>query len=483
MSLGVSALAAEQAEPPAVGLLNRVVAAAERGDCNAVLPLVAKLKTMREFADVPALRLVTLHLSASCLHELKQPSAAYDDALAGSTLPDSDDYLWRLRLYYEVERKDWPAVVATIEALSNGRGATLNALPISNLYTIDTQLKRAKLAALRQRLLTVLAADSYWPDEPGATNEGFRYRNALALQEAGDTKAALDLVRGLTSPSLVVGLTLDPRFRAAFPAEYDIRATVERDLAAQRTAADRHPDAIGPLVRVADDLRLLGRPREALATLDTIRAKVMGNAPLVDRDEQAIWWWDQIARAHHADGDAPAAIAALRSGRALSEHGSTNVSLTINLANTQLVTGDPAAALATLAGFKTDDGSASPYGVMQMISVRGCARVRTGDQSGADTDLAYARAHEDDDPATATALLLCRGDQEGAAASLVARLANPERRARALEELSTFDEPSTRLPPDPIRAAWTAVGQRPDVQAAAEKAGGVRRFAIQRSGF
>ena len=63
--------------------------------------------------------------------------------------------------------------------------------------------------------------------------------------------------------------------------------------------------------------------------------------------------------------------------------------------------------------------AASPYGLMQIRSIRGCAYAALGELDKARADLAYAIAHEKDDPATVTALDLCVGDEEGAAASYI----------------------------------------------------------------
>ena len=238
------------------------------------------------------------------------------------------------------------------------------------------------------------------------------------------------------------------------------------------------------MIDVAEHQRLLGRPQDALATLRALEPAIKGDTPLSDRDDNVIWWWDQMSRAHFAAGDVPAAIAALRTASAIKEGNAVNVSQTINLANLQLTTGDPAGAMATLKPLDgAGDGTASPYGVMQVVGVRGCASHRLGQQAVADADLAYARSHSSDAPSTFTMLQLCRGDLDGAAASMIARLENKDQRHGALEELSTFDAPPNTLPRDPVDLALATLRTRPDVKAAAQKAGGTRHFNIQMSGF
>lgn len=463
--------------------LAKAVAALEREDCTAVLASTARLKKMPDFARLSEHRLVTLQMSAVCHDHLADKDAAYADARLATAMDGSIDQVWLLRLDGELRAKDWPALVTTTEAIAKDRPLLLNGLSLAWLNHIDIQLRSAGQEELRRRYLAVLADSAYWPDEPGGSNEGFRQRYALLLADAGEHEKAFELARLLTNPYLLISLSLDPRFRPALGDTPDVRAATERHLAHARTQVDRFPHAIRPVIDVADDLRLLGRPKEALAVLQSIEPAVTGDASLQDRDDQAIWWWDAMSRAHHAAGNQDAALAALRTGSAMKEGNGPNVSLTINLANLQLVSGDPAGAIRTLEAADAPGWDASPYGTMQVVTVRGCANFRQKATANADKDFAYAREHQGDAADAVTDLYLCRGDMDGAAASMIARLKNKDQRLQALQDLSTFEAPPNALPRDPMVKAMEALRQRPDVQAAAQQAGGTRHFNIQRPGF
>ena len=77
-------------------------------------------------------------------------------------------------------------------------------------------------------------------------------------------------------------------------------------------------------------------------------------------------------------------------------------------------------------------------------------------------------------------LYLCLGDMDGAAAAFIRRLEDPDRRADALLQLSDYDDPPVKRPPHPVHSRLEALKSREDVKAAIEKAGGIRRFRLQR---
>lgn len=458
--------------------------AAGRGDCPAAIKPTAKVIAGKTFADLPPdLRLAALQVAAICSTTLNRADDGYRYALAATAFEDSDDLLWRIRLAHELDGSRFDAAVATVERMANGRGAALGDIPVQWFGRISLELRRRKEMALRRRLLAVVGTDLYQPTTPGEWADPLRAHYAEVLHDAGESAASDATIRQVTMPSTVVDLSLDPGFRHVFSATPDIRALAERALARMRDAAAAHPDALLPLIEQATYLRALGRPKEAITALETMRIAVEGTDELLDRDEQALWWWDQLSRAHQMLGDYPAAIAALRRGSTLEENGSANVSQSINLAQIQLEAGRLEESLATLKAFEGTGANTSPYGVMQVVFTRGCALTRLGRIEQAKADLDYARAHAEDAPGALVSLLLCAGDGDGAAAAMIKRLGDPDQRVTALRELSTFEPPVTPPPADPVIAGLAALKARADVQEAAGRAGGTRRFNVQETYF
>jgi len=129
------------------------------------------------------------------------------------------------------------------------------------------------------------------------------------------------------------------------------------------------------------------------------------------------------------------------------------------------------------------DPEASPYGLMQIRIVRGCAQAALGQFEKARVDLDFAVAHPLDDPAAIAALKLCIGDENGAAASYVVRLGNPDTRRIAILELAEYDARDRRAPVGPFDPALDRLRKRPDVIAAMRAAGGPVRIHLRRDPF
>ncbi|HEX6374101.1 MAG TPA: hypothetical protein VFZ91_00100 [Allosphingosinicella sp.] len=460
--------------------VRQMEAADERKDCKTILELgVPLVEAKAESGLTGEAEAYAYELVVSCEYRAKAHAAAYAHALKGTKLEHSTDYLWQMRLVLELlaERRD--AAVATIEAMTQGRGAALNSAPIQLYSRLERELREKGLTALRRRLLKVLASDVYAPEAYYGPTDYYAYLYAGLLADEGETAAARAMLARLETPTSLSSAMLDPRLRGLLAGEPDIRAAAERALAGHREAMARHPDRLEPLTLAAADLRQLGRPAEAVQLLETATARIADSIGFADLDEQLNWWWDALGRSHAALGHYEPMVDSFRKGAAAGEGGEPNVSQVINLASTQVSFGRGDEALKTLAVFEDPKRALSPYGAMEMRYARGCAHAVAGRPETAAADLAFARAHEKDHPEALADLLLCLGDMDGAAAAFIRRLDDPERRIAALLQLSDYDPPPVPLPTDPVASRLPALKQRPDVRAAIERAGGIRRFRVQ----
>jgi tetratricopeptide (TPR) repeat protein len=431
-------------------------------------------------SGVPAeIEAMLYEIVVSCEWRQDAKGAAHAHALKGTALEGGSDSLWRMRFGLELDMNRPDAVVTTVEAMTGGRGAALNAIPVSSMWQASLQLKDLGKADLRARLLQLLAGDGYAPDELLGSNEAFRYDYAELLADSGKAEASRPIIAGLQSASLLAQASVDPRFRAFLPAEVDFRAVAEAELARDKDIMSFHPDRLYALVVVARDLRRLGRPQEAVDLLLAAAPKVADAETFKDLVDTRNWYWDSLARSYHMLGQYDALVEAFRKGAGAGEGGSPNVSQVINLAEAQNSFGHGDEALRTLAVF-SDGRKSSPFGEMEMRFARGCAHAVAGHPEAAAEDLAFARAHEKDHPEALADMLVCLGDLDGAAAAFIRRLDDPERRAGALLQLSDYDDPVVALPPDPLHSRLAALKARADVKGAIERAGGARRFRLQR---
>ncbi len=474
---------ADRKQEAALAKLQAAASAAEAGDCRKTAKLAGEVIDKDASVLPPNLRAAGYTMAASCEVALGDQANAYRHAVSGTALIESPDELWHLRLSFELEGRRYGDAVTTVEVMMQGRGAALNSVPEQWFYQMDNALKADGPKPLRRRLLAVLASGSYIPDTPAASVDPFRIRYARLLDEAGDAAAAKHTIEQIEDPSTLLDASLDPRLRKFVPADLDLRRQVELKLAELRTVMQLRSEFLGPLIYAATYLRVLGRPAEALALLDSVKSKTADPKAFIDRDKQLPWWWDARARAYTMLGRYDDEVAAYRSGAGVNENGGVNVSQTVNLAQTQVEIGRPADALDTLKVFDDAAPNASPFGIMQIRFTRACARMLLGKLAEADQDVQFVRDHEKDAPQTVTETLLCIGDLDGAAASLVRHLDDPEERASALRYVSEFDVPPVTPPPSPIVVNLPKIKARADVKAAIVRAGGARQFNIQQVSF
>jgi tetratricopeptide (TPR) repeat protein len=464
--------------------LQTLAVASDRGDCATVLRDGVPLMDAAGGTGLPdEAEAIGYDIVALCEEGSGKGEAAYAHALRGTKLEHSSDTLWHLRLFHEMHDDRAEAAVATIEAMSQGRGAALNSAPLPWMGQIDRALKEPGKEAVRRRFLKVLGSDSYAPDDAFGSNDWFRIPYAVLLAGEGNGEGARAVLSKLKTPTGLAEASLDPRLRAVMPPAVDMRAAAEAELASHKDAMQLHPDRLAAVVQAAGDLRQLGRDQESVTLLNSVAAKLNDPEAFSDRDEQMSWWWDSLGRAYTTLGRYDEALSAFQKGGSQKEGGSLNFSQLINLAAMQNDFGRGEEALKTLKAFDDPARKGSPYGVMQIHIVRACGFATAGRPAEAAADLAFIKAHDKDDPAALGDTLLCLGDMDGAAAAFIARLDDPDRRAAALRTLSDFDAPPASKPIGVGSKRLPALKQRPDVKAAIARAGGVRRFNIQEDGL
>ncbi len=474
---------AKTATPPAQDRFARDLKvlgkAIETRDCDAVIRLGPSV------VDSPAdsglreeARPYILQMLSFCEHQKGHEDKAYAYIFRATQFESSPDTVWQYRLWSEIGLEKWDSAATTVEAMNQGRGAALNGLPMSPLWTLDRELKERGLKALRLRFLAVVASDSYDPEAMYVPADDFRLSYARMLIDSGERERARALALGLRNPRAIAEASLDSRLRGFFPAEVDVRSAAERELAAHKEAMALHPDRLRPIWEASQNLRQLGKAQEALALLRQAEARLGDPGAFTDLEDNLSWFWDHLARTYLMLGRLDDGMAAYAKGGSAEEHGALNVSQLLNMAGTQLNFGRNEEALRTVAVFDDPKRSRSPYGEMALRYIRGCAHAFSGRRDLAAADVAYAKAHEKDNRGDYAWLLMCTSDMDGAAAAYIRRLDDPEERGDILLALSDFDDPPVKTP-NPFQALIDAIRARPDVKAAIDRAGGTRRFRVQ----
>lgn len=483
VALGTAGIAAEN--PPAKSSSAYAEAksafeAAQRQDCRSSASLLGKLIPRADFAGLPeAIQAISYEIGAVCETQLQKPEVGYRYALAGTSLKSASDHLWRIRLALELKDKRNAPAVDTIEAMAIQKPEALNAIPIRWLYRLNRDLKKdSKNSAPRLRMLATLSGPFYQPVEV-ASGDDFKFEYAGLLIDGGDKAGAVALFKQIQSPDILLRASVDPRLRDNFSSDFDGRSAVEQELARSREVAASHASSLAAVLKVAAHLRHLGRAEESLATLEAARPDGPQATSFTDLDEHRNWWWDAMARSYQMLGRYDDAVIAFRRGIDAKEYGALNVSQTLNLGYGHLLFGHPTEALAVISDFGAGGTHASPYGLMMMTMVRGCARLELGQKDAAKQDLAYVGEHERDNPGSAVELLLCANDLDGAAKALIRQLDDSDQRVTALLMLSDYDPPPPAQPNPRFQARLHLLKERPDLQAAVKRAGGTRHFRVQ----
>lgn len=406
----------------------------------------------------------------------------YEEALRATMSEPSSIYVWHTRLRYEAMHDQLKAVALTIEAMAATHPEALNDLPIRAVHSLNQQMSDAGDEADQIRILKAISA-TYKPTAPFADTEGLRLVYARKLYDKGDKAGAAAIINGVQSFSALREISADPDFRALQNPHVDLSIAAERQYTEDAITLSQHPGSLEGVIWVAADLRSLGRYQEALAKLESVRDRMGHSDSFADYDQQQLWWWEHLAITYGELGDYDQLVKSYRSAIALAEPGHPNVNQVLDLGLQQVRFGHYQDALATLAAATADPKLRSPYGAMVFHMGHGCASKLAGHDADAAQDVAYALAHEKDGPGNTTLLLLCVGDIDGAAASILRQLDNSEQRSGALDLLSDFRPGPASSPVSPGIKRIPELKARADIKAAVAKAGGVQSFPFTRDDF
>lgn len=232
------------------------------------------------------------------------------------------------------------------------------------------------------------------------------------------------------------------------------------------------------VLQLTSSLSSATRYAEVLEVADAALRLLESQGP--PRSDEAIgdlaWVLNAKARALSRLGRWGDAVEQLSRASLLAPPGRRNVSQSINLAGLYCDLGRPEEALAAIAGVI----DVSPYGRMQLESVRASVAHQRGDGAALARALDYLREHQADAPGTLQATLVEVGGMTEASGLIVARLEDPRRRSEAILEVQHFAAHAETPRMTEWRTRWDAMVARPEVQAAIAKVGRVERFDMER---
>lgn len=412
-------------------------------------------------------------------HEFMMAATEYDEANAAQ---------WLLRARYASWVEEWADAALAITTVARRWSGEIAKDEHRELIShIGYSLRRDDRRHREYLDLLNALFDARYTAQFGIQPDGFWQDLVLDALEKGDMKRARTFAARIENTDTLLRMRIDKRFDAIVRADakrFDLGAAVKRRSRSLARVVTDEPRSLQAFVQYGYALLEEGRYADLLERSDVILRRI-GNSPAKsppydDLEDSLNWLYNHKAASLRALGRWDEALAVMETGRAKRERGSDNVSQAINLGFHYNDAGQAQKALDVL---KDVDWarSLSPYGRMQLQHVRYRAYLQLDNRVEADNVLAYLREHHDDADDTWLQVLLDSGDLEGAAAQLIAQLKDAEKRGAALAEVQDFRRPPVLPRMQESRERWSKLLARADVTAAINEVGRRERQPLYRT--
>ena len=305
----------------------------------------------------------------------------------------------------------------------------------------------------------------------------------LLLVEQGRVAEALEVSARITDPQILVDMRADRRFDvvvAAHPERFDVEAAAARQIEVLQAKNADVPNSLRVKTLLMAALMRRHHAAAALAIADDAITEIRDtNYPERAYADYLAEYGGLLAERAFALLDLglwDEAVDQLKAAAREFEHDRDNVGAAIDLAEVECDLARPADASSVLAQITA---GISPYGAMQVESVRLDVATQNGDSAQVERSLSYLRAHRSDAALTYLSALIVANQLDAAAQELRRQLAEPDTRQEALGSVQTYaPEPAT--PRDlEMRARWHSVLARHDVETAITHVGRVESYDLE----
>lgn len=454
-----------------------------KGDCGKLSSIADRwLGPAREDSTPELAKSVLGAAKSLCLLGHGKSAEALPAAKAAAQTTSASPVAYFALFLAASDQNDTVSSVVGLEGVARGDRQLLNRIPFRDVLRF---IRSVNDQGERRRVLRALFVAEYaQDDDPFLDLSAFWVELAADDVEDKHFAEAREVLGRVTHLKTHAEVLVENRFAVLFedrPADVTLRAVAETGLQRLRTLSAEHPDLLTGPIQIAETLSALGRFDEALAVLDTAARghDLPAKADFKDYDQFINWWGDTRSEILWLMGRFDDSASQMKKAR-LPEGGFSNISQTLNLAETLNEMGRPKEALETLRVFDAQRAGVSQYGQAMIALEKVCAGAQLDDQAMVKAGLEALKGLEKHAPAALTDGLVCANDMDGAAASLIRRLETPGWRDHALVGLSRFLHSPTPPRGLEIERRIDQLRARPDVQAAAAKAGHVRTFDVYR---
>jgi tetratricopeptide (TPR) repeat protein len=438
-----------------------------------------------EFANAdPKLQYFAFLLAAYAAEGTKDNLTAHEFLVIATSHPAADGDVWIRRARAALVLEKWSDAGLALTMVATKWPKVLTGGEFHSWLVNRTASELGKEPSLREQRGELLESlyEAGYKMEYGTEPSHLWLTLATDALERKDLKRAREIARRITNSSVLISMRIDKRFDALVadqPRLFDVRAAAHREAKHLKNIVQKNPKSLGAIVQYGYALHTLGRFEEMLSLADGVIAKVEksrpGESPYEDLDDKLNWIHNHRATALRALGRWEEAASALAAWERSDRNKEDKVSQAINLGFFYNELGRPEDALKAVEGLDWANGM-SEYGRTQCQFVRFQAFEQLGRKSDVREVVEWMREHQDDSLVTAQATLLEAGDMDGAAALLVSRLRDTDRRTDALAEIQAYAPTPRTERQKQIDALNETLLARADVAAAITEFGRREKF-------
>jgi hypothetical protein len=473
---------ADRAAEPASGvaqLVQKAFADASHNDTASAQAELDKAIHAEGFNDLPTdLRYRALLVASLIAAQNGQDKRAHETAVRATAFDEADETAWMTRLSSAFSTGDYSDAGHSVAVFARRWPGKLGDVNSGAIRQLHYQYLQAQNPDTDREMLDALF-DAGWSQS--GVEPGNLWRDLALLHiERNDIARATAVALRITSAQAALSMRVDRRFDPITlkrSRNFDIDRLVAAEIEAAQERVKAQPDKLEPIADLQELLLITGQYARVLSISDTVLVHAgRGDGPktYTDFDDKYPWVLDNRSRAFKRQGrwDDAVRVEVLAARRP--EHGGMNVSQLINLGGLYVDLGLPDKAADAI----VELGDMSPFGRMQLESVKLRIAVAKSDAAAIAASMSYQREHRADAIATwEDALLLC-GKLDEAASLLIERLQKPAWRNAALVDMQHYADVTETPTEKLIHDRWITVTARPDVQAAMQKVGRVERFHI-----
>lgn len=460
-------------------LLRQGFDALQHNDIAAAQPALDQAVQSPGFPGVsPDIRYQALLATSMIANQNNQEQKALALATRATAFAFADNTAWSTRLDAAYRSNHFRDAGRSLTVLAQRWPDKLDQVNDAAIWQLHQHLQRAHDTNADREMLDALF-DAKWQDHGTEPSSMWRDLTLLLIDRKEAGRAAA-VAKRITSAQVALSMRVDKRFDSvtgADPQAFDVDHVMAAEIAAAQMRVKAHPDQLEPLTNLQELYLLTRQFQRVLDASDAVVARAKRNEganTYTDFADKYDWILDNRSRALQGLGRWQEAVRTEILAARRPENGNMNVSERINLADLYAELQQPGKATDAI----IELGPMSPYGQMQLESVKLMIAIDQDDSAGVSAAMKYMQAHRGDAIGTWESALLLTNRLDDAANLLIERLHKPDWRNDALVDMQGYvhgdETPAGKL----LRERMATIVARADVQAAMQKVGRIEQFDI-----